>query len=129
MRRDTQRSRIYSADVAEEICNRLARGESLKEICREEQMPSEATVYRWLMPGGELHVPEFLSHYRAARQWQQESLMERLMEVAEDPSLTAEQRKARMDAIKAWASRLEAKRYGQQSTAKPQEIRVVYEDQ
>ncbi|MEZ5163275.1 MAG: hypothetical protein R2688_05900 [Fimbriimonadaceae bacterium] len=92
-------------------------------------MPSEATIYRWLMPGGELHVPEFLVQYRTARQWQQESLMERLMEVAEDPSLTAEQRKARMDAIKAWASKLEAKRYGQQNISKPQEIRVVYEDQ
>jgi len=47
------RSRIryasgYSADIAEEICDRLCLGETLQSVCRDPAMPCVATVYNWL---------------------------------------------------------------------------------
>jgi hypothetical protein len=38
----------YTEALAEEICLRLAEGESLVSICREEGMPRRAAVFRWL---------------------------------------------------------------------------------
>ena len=37
----------YSDDVAIEICDRLAKGESLNAICKEEHLPAESTVRDW----------------------------------------------------------------------------------
>ena len=37
----------YTKAVADEICLRLAKGETLRSICRDEHMPHEATVRQW----------------------------------------------------------------------------------
>lgn len=37
----------FTADVAREICERVAAGESLKAICADPDMPSDRTVARW----------------------------------------------------------------------------------
>lgn len=37
----------YDAAIAEEICDRIADGEKLHEICADPHMPSSRTVYRW----------------------------------------------------------------------------------
>jgi len=42
------RSQGYNAEIAESICHRLARGESLRAICADPAMPARATVFRWL---------------------------------------------------------------------------------
>ncbi len=49
------RPTIYSEKVATEICVRLAVGESLRSMCKEESMPSFPTVMRWLF---EQYPPE-----------------------------------------------------------------------
>src|SRR5690606_9454335 len=38
----------YNAHIAAEICGRIAEGQSLREICAAEDMPSRTTVFRWL---------------------------------------------------------------------------------
>ena len=38
---------VYTAELAEEICARLAAGESLKAICRDPDMPPFSTVQGW----------------------------------------------------------------------------------
>ncbi len=38
----------YTAVVAETICQRLASGESLRAICRDESQPGESTVRGWV---------------------------------------------------------------------------------
>lgn len=42
------RPSIYTEALADEICERLACGESLRRICSEPGMPDKATVIRWL---------------------------------------------------------------------------------
>jgi hypothetical protein len=42
------RPSTYSFERAEFICERLAYGESLRQICSDESMPSRRTVFQWL---------------------------------------------------------------------------------
>lgn len=42
----------YSEKLAEEICDRIANGESLVQICRDEHMPNRRTVLRWMEADG-----------------------------------------------------------------------------
>jgi hypothetical protein len=41
------RPSIYSQDIADEICERLANGEPLAKICRDDHMPCYSAVRRW----------------------------------------------------------------------------------
>lgn len=56
------RPTIYNEDVADLICDRLAMDESLVSICRDEDMPSTTTVYRWRD-----NNPTFRANYARAR--------------------------------------------------------------
>ena len=47
------------------ICKRLADGESLLEICRDDHMPTNMTVYNWLQKND-----EFFGNYTRAREMQ-----------------------------------------------------------
>lgn len=38
----------YCTELADEICERLACGESLRTICADDGMPHRTTVIRWL---------------------------------------------------------------------------------
>ncbi len=42
------RPTVYSPELASDLCGRLAIGESLVEICREDKMPGYSTVMDWL---------------------------------------------------------------------------------
>jgi hypothetical protein len=41
------RPSTYTPEIAEEICERLAKGEPLAVICRDEHMPAARTVHDW----------------------------------------------------------------------------------
>lgn len=41
------RHSTYTDEIAQEICERLATGEPLAQICRDEGMPHTTTVYDW----------------------------------------------------------------------------------
>lgn len=43
----TGRPSSFSQEIADEICERLAKGEPLTEICLDEHMPAWRTVYDW----------------------------------------------------------------------------------
>lgn len=42
------RPSLYTPEVAEEICSRLATGESLKTICNDSHLPSKVCVLNWV---------------------------------------------------------------------------------
>jgi hypothetical protein len=42
------RPSLYSPEIAEEICERLASGESMRRICQDEHMPGRRTVEGWM---------------------------------------------------------------------------------
>ena len=89
----------FTDSIAEEICVRLANGEPLTTICREERMPSTRTVYTWLL----MHKT-FLHDYQRARRQQSHTFADQTVELANDLCTLA----ASMNASKANSERISA---------------------
>ena len=64
--------------VQETICKRLALGESLRQICRDEDFPHISSVQRWLGQD-----ENFREQYARAREEQAEYLAEECLEIAD----------------------------------------------
>lgn len=75
----TGRPSDYSTEITTEICIRLGLGESLREICRSEDMPDKSTVMRWLAAH-----QEFRDQYAGAREAQADYFAEEILEIADD---------------------------------------------
>ena len=115
----------YTLETALEICARLAEGQSLRAICRDETMPDARTVFRWL------EVDEdFRQQYARAREAQADALADEIVDIADTPVLgkktktTAdgvevtegdmiEHRRLQVDARKWTAAKLRPKKYGE----------------
>lgn len=132
------RPSIYSQELADTICDRLADGESLRSICRDPAMPSKMTVWRWLDS-----KPDFCAQYARARELQAENFFEEIVEIADDGSRDTymkqnedgseypavdydhiQRSKLRVDARKWVAARMAPKKYadpGRQLAANPED--------
>jgi hypothetical protein len=69
----TGRPSIYTPELGEEICHRLAEGESVLRMCKEARMPFQNTVRKWSRGFGipEEHKATFMLNYEQARlDWQ-----------------------------------------------------------
>lgn len=71
----------YSQDLGTKICTRLAQGESLRQICMDENMPDKSTVLRWLFDEDK---KEFCDQYARAREIQAENWADEILEIADD---------------------------------------------
>lgn len=69
----------YSDTIAENICSRMSKGESLRTICAEEGMPDRETVSRWVIAH-----PDFAAKYAHARALQADELFDRMQDIAEN---------------------------------------------
>ena len=68
-----------SKDIADEICERLIGGESLRTICDSEHMPSSTTIFKWLNI-----TPEFAKQYADAREAQADAIFDEILDIADD---------------------------------------------
>jgi hypothetical protein len=69
----------YSKEQAEEICERIASGESLRHICMLDGMPSKTTILRWLDCN-----TDFRSQYAHAREKQADHFLDEIRDIAND---------------------------------------------
>jgi hypothetical protein len=69
----------FTQAVADTICSRLADGQSLREICRDDGIPPQATVFRWLDDN-----QIFREQYARARAAQADRFAEEILEIADD---------------------------------------------
>lgn len=114
----------YSEKMASTICEMIGDGKSLKSICLEESMPSKSSVYKWL-----LEQPKFSDMYRLSREIQCETLMDEIMDIADDSSNDTtkdrdgndrtdseaiQRSKLRVDARFKFASQVAPQKYGTQ---------------
>src|ERR1700747_650797 len=76
-----RRRHDYSPEIADLICDRIAEGASLRQICQDATMPARSTIFVWL----EEHE-DFARLYTLARQMQIGDLMDEILEIAEDSS-------------------------------------------
>src|SRR5215210_3127324 len=104
--------KLYSDDLADRICERIARGESLVEICAEEDMPHEATVYRWLADPEKRAFREMYARATAAERFADEMI--RIADSVRHAKSQAEVQAAKLaiDTRKWIASKHALKRYG-----------------
>lgn len=72
----------YTPELASAICERMAAGESLRSICRDEAMPKEATVRGWALDDRE----GFSAQYTRARELQALVIADELLEISDDGS-------------------------------------------
>ncbi len=70
---------LYTEELAEEICDRLAAGESLREICRDAHMPDEKAVRLWVIDRPDTFAPR----YTRAREFGCDSLAEQVIAISD----------------------------------------------
>lgn len=69
----------FSQSLADHVCERLIRGESLTSICDEDGMPSTGTVYYWR------HTNDlFRAAYEGARVAQAERMFDEILGIVDD---------------------------------------------
>ena len=78
----TGRPTAYTEALAEEICARIAGGETLKQVCRDEHIPADSTVRTWVLDDRE----GFSARYARARDLHLEGMADDITEIAEDGS-------------------------------------------
>lgn len=120
------RPSIYSTALAAQLCSRIAEGESLRSICRDDAMPSIAVVFEWLA-----QKPDFAEQYTRAREEQADVHADAIVAIADETpdveevldkhgnvvdiklhSAYVQWQKNRIDARKWVASKLKPKKYG-----------------
>lgn len=100
----------YTKDIAENICEKISGGLSLRAICAEAGMPARGTVYRWLIENA-----DFQDQYARAREKQADYFAEEIIEIAdsaEAESAAVSKAKLQIDARKWAASKIAPKKYG-----------------
>ncbi|HZV61629.1 MAG TPA: hypothetical protein VFF75_04375 [Methylophilaceae bacterium] len=113
----------FSQEIADAICARISEGESLRTICRDDDMPGKTTVFRWLA-----EFESFRDQYARAREAQADLLAEEILEIADDGTndkyvdengnTRTDQEvigrsRLRVDARKWLASKMAPKKYGE----------------
>ena len=122
----TKRPSKFTPKLIETICRRIAEGESVRSICRGDDMPSKSSVMSRLNDD-----EDFRSHYILARDLQADHFAEEIIEIADDATNDFMERerqdgsaeavfdhehvqrsKLRVDARKWLAARMAPKKYG-----------------
>ena len=117
----------YSPEKADAICFRLANGESLRSICRSEEMPDMSTVLRWL---GRKDLDHFRLQYAHAKEVGLEMMADEILEIADETAFDTiatkdgfkadnewiQRSKLRVDTRKWVLSKLLPKKYGEKIT-------------
>ena len=117
---------MYDAAIASAICERIAKGESLRGICEDAEMPAASTVFKWLN-----EQPSFSEQYARAREAQADTIFDEILDIADDARNDWMERrgeedagwqangehiqrsKLRIDARKWMAGKLRPKKYGE----------------
>lgn len=123
------RPSIFSPELADSICSKLADGESLRSICSADDMPSTGTVLRWV---GENET--FRDQYARAREIQAETLADSIVFISDGDQLANDavgvaRDRLRVDARKWVASKLLPKKYGDKiQTEHSGSVAITHED-
>lgn len=69
----------YTEEIGILICQRIADGESLRKICKDDDMPARSTVFRWLV-----HEDGFSDRYTRARELQADAIFDEILDISDD---------------------------------------------
>ena len=77
------RPTLYTEELALTICERLVEGESLRAICRDDEMPAISSVFKWLAAN-----QAFSDHYARAKEEQAEALADEIVAISDEECTT-----------------------------------------
>lgn len=100
------RPTMYTPAVVDEICERIAMGESLLRITQDSHMPDRVQVFRWIHK-----YEEFRNKYARAKENQADAYEEMMLDTARTEEDVARARLI-VDTMKWTASKLKPKKYG-----------------
>ena len=141
----------YSEEIRDEICSRLAMGESLRTICRDKHLPERMTVHRWIIENkgervieGVIESEGFCYHYARAKDICMDEMADEAIEVSKTPvkaqRVTFKQDKdgnpveevvvldavdrsrLHVETIKWYTGKLAPKKYGNERTIRHQQL-------
>lgn len=113
------RPSIFTQELADNICEQLAMGISMRTVCLADDMPAIATVFKWFRT-----KPEFLSQYARAKEESADALFEETVDIADDSLKEAhaadpkasgavvQAMRLRVDTRKWMMSKMKPKKYG-----------------
>lgn len=110
----------YTKEIGEEFCSRLSKGKSMRTVCKDDDMPSAATIFKWMRDN-----PEFLKQYEQAKVNSADAHLETIEELGDlaieeaktvDPkssNAVVSAYKLKADNLKWYMSKLKPKKYGE----------------
>lgn len=125
------RPTIYTHAIAERVCAQIATGRTLRDVCRDEGMPHEATVRSWVIDDRE----GFCTQYARARVMQHDVWAEEIMTISDDGHKDAAVPQAvnrdrlRADSRKWLLSKLRPEQYGDRLEVKSTNVNVNLSDE
>ena len=128
------RPTTYTLDIADKICERLAQGESMRSISRDDKMPAISTMFKWIR-----EHEEFSKQYAIAKEESADALVDDMLDIADNQveqpilvdgvplvvdgkvvmgkdNVSVNHAKLRVDTRKWAASKLKPKKYGDKVT-------------
>ena len=100
----------YNEELATKICARISSGQSLRSVCRDDDMPAASSVFLWLTK-----YPGFTEQYAKATDERAAQMFEDMLDIGDDvepePSQVAKAR-LRVDTRKWALARMNPKKYG-----------------
>ena len=78
----TKYKTTFTQDIGDKICEYLEQGMTLRQACRQEGMPPEATVRTWVRDD----VQGFHTQYTRARELGYQAMADELLEISDDGS-------------------------------------------
>ena len=107
------RPSIYTPKLAYQICKRIAKGQSLRSICRNKSFPDASTIHLWLLSGKH---EGFFEQYAHARQQQVEAMADQIREVADNADSTSyNAARLQVDTMKWLMSKVAPRQYGERT--------------
>lgn len=69
----------YTQELADRLCEQLAHGRSLRSVCKADDMPDAATVFRWLRTND-----QFCEQYTRAKAEAADAMVDEMLDIADD---------------------------------------------
>lgn len=100
----------YNTKIADLFCSRIALGDSLRKVVKDDDMPSHTTIYNWFGV-----YPEFIEQYARAKQDSADSRADQIEEIAEkvlEGEYEPQAARVAIDAFKWTSGKHKPKKYG-----------------
>jgi hypothetical protein len=101
------RPSAYSDEIAKAICDQLAEGKGLIQICRQEGFPDHKTVRGWVLDNHQ----DFFAKYTRSKDFGIDAMVEKTFEVIDEEEDVLRAR-LKVDTLKWYVSKIAPKKYG-----------------